>query len=160
MSRLFGFSVACLFIGGLASAASAQTIAGGSKHTVVVTPESQVWTWDSSSNGGWATAASANANHSARSPTFSDVVAVAAGSLHTLLLRSDGSVWRYNGAGRIGDGTNLTRSNPVFVSGLSSIVAIAAGESHSVALPAPFAATTTQTIKANRWDRLVSDWRV
>lgn len=72
------------------------------------------------------------------------VVAIASGSTHSLALRSDGTVvaWGYNGSGQLGDNTLTSRSVPVATnttSGISAlygtaVVALAAGENHTVAL--------------------------
>ena len=42
--------------------------------------------------------------------------------------------WGYNAGGRLGDGTNTARSIPTLVSGLSNVVAVAAGDDFSLAL--------------------------
>ena len=72
---------------------------------------------------------------------FSDVTAISAGAFHSLFLKSDGSVWATgeNSDGRLGDGTTISRSNPVQVMDgtgvpLSDIIAISGGEMHSVLL--------------------------
>ena len=72
------------------------------------------------------------------------VVALAAGDFHSLALRSDGTVaaWGYNFFGEVGDNTTTNRQVPVAVNaaaGVSAlygktVVAIAAGGSHSLAL--------------------------
>ncbi len=72
------------------------------------------------------------------------VIAIAAGDLHSLALCSDGTVvaWGNNLSGQLGDGTTTSRELPVAVSmsaGLSAlfgktVIAIAAGERHSLAL--------------------------
>ena len=64
---------------------------------------------------------------------------MAAGESHSLALKADGSVWGwgYNGYAQVGDGTNADRMAPTAVSGLgvgSGVVAVAAGESHSLAV--------------------------
>ncbi len=114
----------------------AATIAGGSRHTVVITPDGTVWTWGGNGNGQLGDGTLSDHRVPAAVPTISDAVAVAAGSLHTLILRSDGSVWAwgYNAYGQLGDGTTTQRSSPIPVSGLTGVVAIAAGDYHSVAL--------------------------
>lgn len=69
------------------------------------------------------------------------VVAIAAGSYHSLALCSDGSVyaWGDNSFGQLGDNTTTRRTTPTAVNltgALSgrSVVAIAAGQYHSLAL--------------------------
>jgi len=72
------------------------------------------------------------------------VVAIAAGSSHSLALCSDGTVvaWGYNSSGQLGDNSSLQRQVPVAVNvapGVSalagkSVIAIAAGSGHSLAL--------------------------
>ncbi len=71
------------------------------------------------------------------------VVALAAGSFHNLVLCSDGTMaaWGGNGSGQLGDNSTTTRLVPVAVNmedGTSvlfgkTVVALAAGESHSLA---------------------------
>ena len=41
--------------------------------------------------------------------------------------------WGYNADGELGDGTNINKTTPVGVSGLTNVTAIAAGQSHSLA---------------------------
>ena len=72
------------------------------------------------------------------------VVAIAAGQVHSMALSSDGTVatWGYNASGELGDNTRTNRSVPVAVNmeaGVSAlygktVVAIAAGSDHSLAL--------------------------
>jgi alpha-tubulin suppressor-like RCC1 family protein len=62
---------------------------------------------------------------------------IAAGDKHTLALKADGTVWAWgdNSQGQVGDGTwNNQRNSPVQVSGLTDVVAIAAGGLHSLAV--------------------------
>jgi len=69
----------------------------------------------------------------------SGVTAVAAGGWHTCALKG-GQVycWGWNGAGRLGDGTTMTRTTPTLVAdgamGNSGVTAVAAGASHTCAL--------------------------
>ncbi len=75
---------------------------------------------------------------------LSSIVAVASARYHNLALKSDGTVWAWgdNSSGQLGDGRyssgdgwyNGDISGPVQVQGLSSVVAIAAGNDHSLAL--------------------------
>lgn len=63
---------------------------------------------------------------------------IAGGRDHSLALKTDGTIWAWgaNGSGQLGDGTMLRRPIPVQVASLNGvvIVAIAAGESFSIAL--------------------------
>ncbi len=67
---------------------------------------------------------------------------VSAGAYHTLVLKDDGTVWAWGMSyfGQLGDGTQSDSQTPVQVKGLdgnqnlTDIIAIAAGEVHSIAL--------------------------
>lgn len=67
-----------------------------------------------------------------------EVIAVAAGDRHSMALSADGKVytWGRNNQGQIGDGTIMHRYTPMLVRALEDVemVAIAAGNEHSVAL--------------------------
>ena len=69
---------------------------------------------------------------------LSGVTAVAAGAAHSLALKADGTVWAWGDDvnGELGNGITSTVpiSLPVQVNGLSGVVAIAAGQGHSLAL--------------------------
>lgn len=60
----------------------------------------------------------------------------AGGAIHTIILKPDGTVWTVggNGNGQLGDNTTTTKKTPSQVSGLSSIVAVAAGAQELVFL--------------------------
>ena len=64
---------------------------------------------------------------------------IAAGGYHSLAIRVDGSVlaWGYNNYGQLGDGSSgyyADQAYPRAVFGLTDIIAVAAGEQHSLAL--------------------------
>ncbi|MBE7539297.1 MAG: hypothetical protein HS122_12905 [Opitutaceae bacterium] len=54
---------------------------------------------------------------------------------HSLVAKSDGTAraWGANTNGKLGDGTATNRTSPVQVSGLTGVVAVAAGGEHSLA---------------------------
>jgi alpha-tubulin suppressor-like RCC1 family protein len=62
---------------------------------------------------------------------------VAAGATHNLVLLADGTVkaWGFNGSGQLGDGTTASRrSRPVALPDLTGVIAVDAGDWHSMAL--------------------------
>jgi alpha-tubulin suppressor-like RCC1 family protein len=83
----------------------------------------------------WASVSRAFATESVPCPTTS----FAAGSSHAIAVLPDGTAvaWGSNAQGQIGDGTtSVSRPLPTAVSGLSKVVAVAAGSGHSLAIDA------------------------
>jgi alpha-tubulin suppressor-like RCC1 family protein len=113
---------------------------GGSYHTVVVKPDGTVWTWGTNGYGQLGDGTTTQRRVPTQVTTLSDIIAVAAGADHTLALEDDGTVWAWgnNGNGQLGDATTTSRSSPVSL-GLTNIVAIAAGERHSLAVSSAMA---------------------
>ncbi|MBF0416532.1 MAG: DUF1566 domain-containing protein [Magnetococcales bacterium] len=150
-------------------------IAAGSQHTIAVKKDGSVWTWGRNDRNqlgrssqhkdyyyqkkdGWirsgllsdsvtdrySKATVQDADYGplpVQVPELSGVIAVAAGDKHTLALKNDGTVWGwgYNDYGQLG---NLTLGYadpptilfPTKIIELSAIVAVAAGDRHSLAL--------------------------
>jgi VCBS repeat-containing protein len=127
---------------GVGSLTSVVAIAAGLQQGLALKSDGTVWAWGYGRNGQLGTGTNQDADHPVQVSGLSSVVAIAAGNIHSLALMSDGTVWAwgYNGEGQLGDGTTLERWAPVHVKGtggvgyLSSVVAIAAGGSHSLAL--------------------------
>ncbi|NTU98722.1 RCC1 repeat-containing protein [Candidatus Falkowbacteria bacterium] len=123
-------------------------IAAGQYHSLALKSDGTVWAWGYNANGevGDNTTADklvpAQVLNTAGNGPLSDVVDIAAGYNFSLALKSDGTVWAwgYNANGRLGDNTVTDRKTPVQVLGvlgsstLSNIIAIAAGQDHSLAL--------------------------
>lgn len=118
-------------------------IAAGDYHTMVVDVNGEVWTWGRNGFGQLGT----NPNPLAVSilpvkvtisgVPQSKIVAVSAGAEHSVALRQDGTVWAWgrNTVGQLGNGeTTNVNYNPTMVSGLTGIMEIAAGDSHTLAL--------------------------
>jgi len=116
-------------------------------HTVVINDAYEVWAcgWNSEGQLG------DNTTESRRSPVpvFTDTKALAVGSAHSVFLRRDGTVWATgaNEVGELGDGTTVSRKEPVMVfesvSQTVTVIAIAAGTSHTVCLTADGAVWST-----------------
>ncbi len=117
-------------VGGRLAGVTAVTTAGST--SLALTSDGSVWAWGYQYG-------------SAPAPltALSNITAVAGGLLHRLALASDGTVWAWgdNRYGQLGDGTIANRSTPARVVDLSDrngylsgVMAIAAGEGHSLAL--------------------------
>jgi uncharacterized repeat protein (TIGR01451 family) len=113
--------------------------AAGYAHSVAVKGDGTVWTWGANEAGELGDGTAVDRPVPAQVGGIGEVTAVAAGNAHTLALKRDGTVWAWgsNGVGQLGDGTTANwRSAPVQVSGLTGVVAIAAGGLQSLALKA------------------------
>jgi alpha-tubulin suppressor-like RCC1 family protein len=124
--------------------AASATVAGGYNHTVVLkTTDGSVWCWGTNGSGQLGDSSNTQRKTPVQSGSLTGVAAVAAGANHTLALKSDGTVWAWgaNASGQLGDNSTTARNAPVQVlvsatptTALSGIIAIAAGDNHSVAL--------------------------
>ena len=117
-------------------------------HNLALKSDGTVWAWGSNYFGqlGDGTTTDSSTPVQVEGPAgagyLTDITAIAAGCNHSLALKSDGTVWAwgYNHYGQLGDGTTTDSSTPVQVEGpagagyLTGITAIAAGDSHSLAL--------------------------
>ena len=122
-------------------------VSAGRAHTVALKSDGTVWAWGYNQFGSVGDGTS-GINTNRLSPVqiaISDVQAIAAANYHSLALKRDGTVWGwgYNACGQVGDGSTNERDSPVQVSGLTNVVAIAAGgeqsgfiTGHSLALKA------------------------
>jgi alpha-tubulin suppressor-like RCC1 family protein len=114
----------------------AQTLAGGSTHTVLLKPDGTVWTWGKNSDGQLGNGTTTQSTSPVVVSTLSNITAIAAGSYHTLALKSDLAVWSFgrNNSGQLGNNGFLNQTLPVQMLTISNAIAIAAGELHSVVL--------------------------
>jgi alpha-tubulin suppressor-like RCC1 family protein len=127
-------------------------VAGGYWHSLALLSNGTVWAWGSNEAGQLGDPAIATctnqANGESNSPAqvggLTGVVAIAAGDEHSLALKSDGTVWAWgdNSYGELGAystsscGSHSFSTTPVQVSNLTNVVAIAAGNAHSLAIRA------------------------
>jgi cysteine-rich repeat protein len=112
-----------------------------SNHVLALDSDGAVHSWGYNSNGQLGDGTTTDRFTPHKLTSLSNVVAIAAGASHSLAASAspvDGTVsvhaWGLNSSGQLGDGTTLQRSTPVLVAGLSKVVALAAGTSHSLAL--------------------------
>ena len=114
-----------------------QSIAAGSGYTVALKSDGRVWAWGWNGFAQLGDGSIASRSTPAQASNLTGMQTIAAGGDHTVALKSGGTVWAWgnNEAGQLGDGTFLnSRLTPVQVMGLTGVMAIAAGEDHTVAL--------------------------
>ena len=112
-------------------------LAAGGEHSLAVQSDGTVLAWGANFSGQLGDGTTDERTSPVAVAGLTDVVALAAGYAHTLALKSDdGTVlaWGENFSGQLGDGTTNGRLTPVPVAGLTDVVAVAAGDSHSLAL--------------------------
>lgn len=113
-------------------------VGAGGYHTASVKQDGSVWTWGFNANGRLGDGTTVQKTVPIQVGGLTDVVEVVAGDAHTLALKRDGTVWAwgYNFFGQLGAGSfDFTdRTSPVQVTGLTNVVAIAAGGKGSMAL--------------------------
>jgi alpha-tubulin suppressor-like RCC1 family protein len=132
---------------GTGTLANVVAIAAGESHSLAADTTGKAWAWGLNYYGqlGNGAAGSWSANPlpiQVGGLTSVTIVNVAAGQYHSLALDSTGKVWAwgYNLYGQLGDNTTTQRTSPVQVKDppgtgfLTGIVAIAAGDNHSLAL--------------------------
>jgi alpha-tubulin suppressor-like RCC1 family protein len=112
-------------------------VGGGECHSLAVKTDGTVWAWGHNTEGQLGDGTVTQRHTPVQTSGLIGVVAIASGvALHSLALKSDGTVWAWgrNGDGELGDGTTANRNTPVRVSGLTGVMAIAAGYEHSLAV--------------------------
>jgi len=113
-------------------------VAGGGNHSIFVKNDGTVWSCGFNSAGQLGDGTTINKSAPVQvSPAWGgSITAVAGGERHSLFLKSDGTVWAcgLNLSGQLGDGTTITKTVAIQVSGLTGITAVAAGHVHSLFL--------------------------
>src|SRR5258706_11966995 len=127
-------ALAATLLFGPAARATAEPLAAGPEHALVITSDGRVLSWGRATSGRLGNGAVAGLFPPTAVATLADVVAVAAGRAHSVALRRDGTVWTWgdNSRGQLGTGGDDT-ATPVQVPGLQGIAAIAAGDDHTLA---------------------------
>jgi alpha-tubulin suppressor-like RCC1 family protein len=117
---------------------------GGGFHSTALLADGTVWSWgynvDGQIGNGTTNTTGCLCVTTPTQATITGVVQIEAGAFHTLALKSDGTVWAWgaNDNGQLGDGSTTSRPTPVQVgsgvSGFTNIIAVSAGDGHSIAL--------------------------
>ena len=112
-------------------------VAAGYWHSLAVKNDGTVWAWGSNTSGELGDGTTTDRLIAVQVLGLTDMVAVAAGQWFSIALKGDGTVWGWgrNGSGQLGDGnTTAVQSTPVQATGLTDVIAIAAGSDHSLAV--------------------------
>lgn len=109
-----------------AGLASAETVAAGRGHTLLVLPDGTVVAWGDNGSGQLGDGTTAARSTAAPVGGLAGIVSVAAGDSHSLALDANGVVyaWGGNARGQLGDGSREDRLTPVVVgSGFAGVAA-------------------------------------
>ncbi|MFO0795280.1 MAG: hypothetical protein U0586_14615 [Candidatus Brocadiaceae bacterium] len=113
------------------------SVAGGGQHSLALRADGVVFAWGFNDKGQLGNATNTDSKNPVR-VDISNVIAIAAGDSHSVALRANGTVWTWgaDNNGQLGDGGDINSDSnaPVEVTGLSKIIAIAAGKNHCLAL--------------------------
>jgi len=113
-------------------------IAAGWHHSLALRDDGTVWAWGENSLGQLGDGTFINRNLPVQVSGISNAIAIAAGNYHSLAIKADGTAWAWgdNVQYKLGDTCNCNYSAiPVLVSnGFTNLIAIAGGESHSLAV--------------------------
>jgi len=128
-------SLTPVFVSGISNAVA---VANGAGHSCAVLSDGTMKCWGFNSYGPLGDGTTTRSSIPVSVLGISTAIAVTAGSNHTCALLSDGTMkcWGRNTHGELGDGTTSSTGipTPVFVSGISTAVAIANGGYHSCAV--------------------------
>jgi len=129
-------------------------VASGGSHTVELKADGTVWAWGKNELGQLGDGTTIDSPAPIQVSGLTDITAIAGGDSHTIALKADGTVWAWgdNKYGQLGVTTPETCVNdpypyspyyyyscsttPIQISGLTDVIAIAAGDKHTIALKA------------------------
>lgn len=119
-----------------------KAVAAGTDHSVALKGDGTVWAWGRNASGALGDGTLTDRHSPQPVGGLSDIIAIAAGNGRTFALRGDGSLWGWgeNSTGALGLGNQNNTMSPTRIGqsviGFSSIVAVAAGARHTLALRA------------------------
>jgi alpha-tubulin suppressor-like RCC1 family protein len=128
-------------VSGLAAGSGVIAAAGGNSHSFALKQDGALLAWGANNAGQLGKGTFDGQAQPIEGLADIDAIAAGIGGSHSLAHKSDGTVlaWGLNLNGQLGDGTTSSKMAPVQVSGLgigSGVVAVAAGNAHSLALKA------------------------
>jgi alpha-tubulin suppressor-like RCC1 family protein len=112
-------------------------VAAGGTHTLTVRRDGTVW---ATGNNGWGMlgdGSTTNRSTPVMVAGLTGIRSAAAGASHSVAVGLDGRLWAWgqNTSRQLGDNTSISyRATPTLIAGVPSMVAVAAGTSHSLAL--------------------------
>ncbi len=125
----------------IAGLSNITAISVGYEHTLALGADGTVWAWGQGLSGELGNGDTENQDRPVQVVNMTEAVAVAAGYDHSLAIVQPASggetevwAWGSNYGGQLGNGTTQSTSTPVQVAGLTGVIALAAGETHSLAL--------------------------
>lgn len=115
-------------------------ISGGYLHSLALKNDGTVWAWGWNGWGQLGDGTATDRNVPVK-VNIGDIIQVSAGGellsgSHSLALKSDGTVWGWgaNPVGQLGDGTKISRRQPVQAVGLTNVMQVSAGGFYSLAI--------------------------
>jgi alpha-tubulin suppressor-like RCC1 family protein len=112
-------------------------IGAGAAFSIALKSDGTVWGWGANGAGQLGDGTQTQRLSAVQVAGLTSVMSISAGATHTLALKTDGTVWGwgYNGYGELGDGSSGNfRLNIVRAGTLTSVVSIASGDDHSLAV--------------------------
>jgi alpha-tubulin suppressor-like RCC1 family protein len=112
-------------------------VGGGSSHSTWLKSDGTVWASGDNSHGQLGDGSFMDRRTPVQVSGLTNVIDVDNGPYHSLALKGDGTVWAWgsNSYGQLGGGASMDRhTTPVQVSGLTNVIDVEAGRTHSIAL--------------------------